>query len=319
MIRLDLKNAAAATILLFAATIFVCGQDASPTPDLETILKNADEQAQNYRLEFKNLLSEEKKTFETFDKNGDRKKRTVVESNFIIFQSLNDESVSSEYRSVVKVNDKNLGDTEKRSNDLFEQLARASSVKQELEKIQKESSRYDKNLQITGLTLLQTPILADYARPFFDFKLTNRENTDGADVFVVEYRQTKPSPYVLIDERADESKKITIGFDLGLPKILNKSNVFLRGKLWIDAQTFQIRREERELTGQTDGAAGTLILFRGEFEYQPSDFGILVPRKITYSYFQVKSKDNNVSAKLDTRATFEYAKFRKSRVEVKID
>jgi hypothetical protein len=305
------------TFLIFILAGFSFGQTLPQTADLETILKNAEKQTQNYREAFKNLLSEETKTFETFDKNGSLKKRSVVESNFMIFQSLKDESVSSEYRGVVKVDGKAVGDFEKRSSDLFEQLAKAKSVRQELEKIQKENSRYDKNLAINGLTLFQAPVLAEKLRAYFEFKLSAQET----GVYVLEYRQTKPSPYILLEEKADDDQKISLKYDLDLPKSVNRSSLLLRGKLWIDAQTFQIRREERELTANIKNGSNALIFFREEYEYQPSDFEILVPKKIVYTFFKVKSGDDgaSVSTNQEIKATFEYGKFRKSRVDIKID
>lgn len=318
MFELNLKNAGSVIFFILLSAVFAFGQTTNPPVDLETILENAESQTKNYRDEFKNLLSEETKTFEIFDKSGSVKKHTVVESNFIIYQSSKDESVSTEYRNVFKVDGKPVGDSEKRTTELFEKIAQAESVQQELERIKKESSRYDKTIEIDGLTLLQSPILAEYSRPFFDFKLQGREMSGGADTYIVEYRQAKPSPYILIDEPTKDRTKLTLGFNLDLPDALNKSNLFLRGKLWIDAQTFQIRREERELTAQVESSAKPLVIFKSEFEYQPSDFGIFVPKKMAFTYFEIKSKDKGreITAKLDTKATFEYAKFSKSDVEV---
>lgn len=324
MFELNLKKTGSIIFLTLFTAIFVSGQTPTPTAtpaDMETILKNVEEQTKNYREEFKNLLSEETKSFELFDKNGQVKKRSVVQSNFIIFQSLKDEKISSEYREVFKVDDKNIGDTEKRSNDLFEQLSKAKSVRQELEKIQKESSRYDKHLEISGLTLFQSPILTGGVRESFEFRIAGNEAIDGANILIIEYRQIKPSPYILIDEKSADESRAVLNFNLDLPKPLNKSNVFLRGKLWIDAQTFQLRREERELTANLENNAKPIVILRDEYQYQPSDFGILVPKKITYAFYLIKSKDKgaSVTANLDTKATFEYGKFRKSNIDVKIE
>lgn len=299
---------------LFISAVSGFGQ--AQTPEVETIINRADDQTEKYIGEFKDLLADETKTFELFDKNGNQKKRTVVQSRFLIFQSLRDEKVSSEYRDVVRVDDKVVKEADKRSSDLFAQLKNAESVRKELERIERESSRYDKNLQINGLTLFQTPVLGEDYRPYFEYRLADpaRSSFDGADVYVIEYRQTKLSPYVLINEEGDGDQMVF----MGLPKSLDKANVFLRGKLWIDAATFQIRREERELYLQSAGAP--LTIFRGEFEYKPSEFEILVPQRIVYNYYEVKTKDKgrNVSATLNTRATFEYANFKRGRVDVQI-
>ena len=320
MIKFTLQN-----IIFILSFLLICASIATAQeqtqPDLDTILKNADAQTQNYREEFKNLLADETKTFEIYDKNGDLKKSSVVKSNFIIFQSAKDQSITSEYRDVYNVDGKAISDNQTRANDLLNQLAKSSSVEQELKKIQKESLRYDKNLEITGLTLLESPILEDYARPYFDFKLAGREVVDNSEVYVVEYQQTKPSPYVVINkESSADAKKLystVLNYDLDLPKSFNVSNIFLRGKLWIDAKTFQVRREENELTAQT---ANPIVVFKSNFEYQPSEFGILVPRQISFVNYRIKKtgKDNQISAVKDTKVEFVYSKFKKANSDVQI-
>ena len=324
MFKLKLKKAFSPVIFTLLSAVFASGQTPTPTPaptpvDLETILKNANAQTLNYREEFKNLLSEETKTFETFDKNGNLKKRTVIESNFIVYQSAKVQNYVTEYRYVFKVDGKLVGDSEERTTELFEKIAKSDTAEQELARIQKESSRYDKTLDIIGLTVFQTPILADYSRPFFDFKLAGRETNGGREVFVVEFRQTKRSPYILIDEKNPDTAKYGLTYNLDLPDSIKKSDVLLRGKLWIDAETFQLLREERDLTLQTENSPTPLFLLRNEFEYQPSDFKIFVPKRIALTYYELKSKDKGrqISTVLNTKATFEYAKFSKSEVEVK--
>ena len=308
------KNIIFAGFFLLICSLFVSAQTENQ-PNLEAILKNAAEKTQNYREEFKNLLAAETKTFQIYDKSGNVRKSAVVESNFIIFHSAKDESVTTEYRDVYKVDGKTVNDNQTRANDLLTQLAKSDSVEQELKKIQKESLRYDKSLIINGLTLFQSPILEDYARPFFDFKLAGRDVVNDSEVYVVEYQQTKPSPYVLINEEKSAEKRLSLGFNLDLPKSLNKSNVFLRGKLLVDAKTFQIWREDRELTAQT---ADPIIILKTDFEYQPSEFGILVPKKISFVHYDVKKKDGQISAVKDAQVDFTYSKFRKANSDVQI-
>lgn len=292
----------------------------APTPvALETIVSEAEKQTGNYQLEFKNLLGEEIKTFETFDKNGKSKKRTNVESNFIVYQSPKDETQVTEYRNVVKVDGKTVGDSDRRATALFEQLSNSASAQQELENIQKESSRYDKTLEISGLTLNQVPVLAEHIRPFFDFRLDGQETVDGSDVYVVSYRQKSKSPFVIFNNDQIKPDKLFLSFEVELPKAIKDPNAFLRGKLWIDKQTYQIRRERRELTIQPAEASSPLVINETELEYQPSEVGILTPKRIVFIDYNVKSKDKgaNLSAVLDTKATFVYTKFTKSDVEVK--
>ncbi len=310
------RNIIFAGVFLLICSVFVSAQEENQL-NLETILRNADEKTQNYREEFKNLLAEETKTFEIYDKKGNLKKSSVVESNFIIFQSAKDRNVTSEYRDVYKVDGKVVSDNQTRANNLLSQLAMSNSAEQELKKIQIESLRYDKSLIISGLTLLQSPILEEYIRPYFDFKLTGRDVINNSEVYVVEYQQTKPSPYILINEKKSSDDKISLGFNLDLPKTSNKSNVFLRGKLWIDAKTFQLWREERELIAQT---ANPTVILKTDFEYQPSEFGILVPKQISLINYRIKKngKDSQIFAVKDTQVDFSYSKFKKANSDVQI-
>lgn len=320
MTKFNVQNTTVVVLILLICAIFASAQEENQ-PSLDTILKNADEKTENYREEFKNLLAQETKTFEIFDKNGNLKKSSVVESNFIIFQSAKDQKVASEYRDVYKVDGKAVGDNQMRANELLTQLAKSDSVEQELKKIQKESLRYDKNLEVTGLTLYQSPILEEYERPYFNFKLAGRENFNNAEVYIVEYQQTKPSPYIIINNESIAEKtlkdSLSLSFNLDLPKSVSRSDVLLRGKLWIDAKTFQLWREERELTAQSESP---LVILKTDFEYQPSEFGILVPKQFSLVQYRVKKgeKGSSLAAVKDTQIGFAYSKFKKAGSEVQI-
>ena len=305
------------TILICAFTNFAFGQTNSPLADVATIVQKAEAQTEVYVEEFKNLLATETKTFEQFDKNGAVKKQSVIEANFIVYQSLRDKNIISEFRNIIKVDGKSVADKERTPDEFFAQIQKTGSIEKELQKIQKESSRYDKNLEIQGLTLLQAPVLSDNIRPYFDFQLVSTETIQGNEVFVVSYRQTKKSPYISVNEKDSKTSELSLNFKLDVPDALKKSGVFLRGKLWIDAKTFQLWREERELTAQT---ANPLVILRTDFEYQPSDYGILVPKQISLVQFNVKkgSQKNQFTTIKNTKVNFDYSRFTKTNVEVKI-
>ncbi len=303
-------------VLIFTFTVFAAAQETSAALDLGIVLTKADEQTKNYQEEFKNLLSEETKTFEEYKKDGKVKDRSVVESNFIVYQSLKDANRATEFRNVVRVDGKAVGDSEKRATGFFERLANSASIANELQEVQKESSRYDKTLEISGLTLLQAPILDANLRPYFDYKLVGQEQIEGNYVYVIEYRQTKKSPFVLLNQAANSTDALSLNFEADLPGALKDATALLRGRLWIDTNTFQVWREERELTAQPREITETVVLNKGEFEYQKSDFGILVPKRISLSDFAVKKKDKRFDSFLETKVSFEYRKFSKSNVEV---
>jgi len=289
-----------------------------PILTIETILPEAEKQAINYQQTFLNLLGEETKTFEDFDRNGQPKNSRVIVSNFIVYQSAKDENIITEYRNITKVDGKSVSNTDKRIQDFFEELGKSASIEQELERIQKESSRYDKNLDISGFTLLQAPTLSENIRPAFDFRLEGHDTIEGNDVFVISYQQKTKSPYIFFNVEKPASDKLFINYNYDLPNSLKDSaNPLMNGKLWIDAQTFQVRREERRLTIQTAELKNPVTVIENEFEYQKSDLGILTPKRITLTDYAVKNKKKEISAVKNSKATFEYKNFSKADVEVK--
>ncbi len=227
-------------------------QPAPSPPNLETILTEAEKQVVNYQQTFKDLLAVETKTFEDYDKNGEIDERSVVESNFFVYQSSKDEKSSSELRNITKVNDKLIPESQERANRFLAELQKAKTVEKELEKIQDEGQRYDKSVEISGFTLYEAVVLASNMRPVFDFKMISTEDFEGRAVYVISYQQTSKSPYITVNEKTlKERDGVFTDFDVSLPGGLKKNDKFLRGKLWIDAETFQIWREESLLTVQT--------------------------------------------------------------------
>lgn len=304
-------------ITLFAVGIFAQTPTPTPTADLETILTEADKQTDFYQQTFKDLLATETKTFEKFDKNGELKDETAVESIFLVYQSVKDANKTVELRNVVKVDNKLVPDSQTRADKFLSELQKASTAEKELEKIEKESLRYDKTLRIIGFTLNQAIALSANLRPIFDFKLLGTENIQGNEVYVVSYQQTKKSPFILINKNAGDINEAYTEYDIDIPGALKKNDVFLRGKLWIDARTFQLWREERQLAIQT---SEPLVAIETVLEYSPSEYEILVPQKITFTENKIKkiSKTDDYGAAKNLQAAFDYSKFRKTNVEVNI-
>jgi hypothetical protein len=300
---------------VFSFIFFAFGIGFSFGQDLETILKNADAQTVVYTEGFKDLITKETKTFESYKQNGDLSKRNIIESNFLVYQSERDASVVSEFRNVVKVDGKPVSEKNRTPEEFFSQIQKTGSVEKELEKVKKESLRFDKTLEIQGLTLLQAPVLSNNFRQFFEFDLLGKEKIGGREVYVIAYKQMRKSPYVLINEKG-KSNDLSLSFDINLPGSIKKSDVFLSGKLWIDAENFQLRREERNLSARRENP---VLLMKTDFEYQPSEYGFLVPKQITLVQFNTKNYRKNPSASIkDLQVSFDYSAFTKTNVEVEI-
>jgi hypothetical protein len=321
---MNLGNTITAAFFIFTFSIFVFAQNPplpeasptpAPTPTLQEIIDKAEAQTRVYVETFKNLLSEERKTFEIYDKRGEIKKRRNVVSTFIVYPLSKDENQITEFRNVVAVDGKNLEKTDQRAQDFFEQIVKVESSKKELEKLQDESLRFDQDIYISGLTLFQSLVLSQDLRSFFEFNIEGKEQIAGTETYVVSYRQTKQSPYITINsEKERDGGKLTQNFDIQVDK-KSDLNERMRGKLWIDADTFQIRREQREVTIQPEGFVSPMVVIEDNFEFQKSDFGILTPKKITHLHYRVKLKDK--AAVKEGKVIFEYEKFTKPDVEVK--
>jgi hypothetical protein len=289
----------------------------SPAPvSLETILTEAEKQTLIYRNNFNNLLAEEIKTFEDFDKNGEIKKTRRIESNFLVYQSVKLPEANTEYRNVTKVDGKPIGNAEKRAEDFFKDVLNSSSSEKELEKIQKESSRYDTNLEIKGLTLHQAPVLASHIRAGLNFTLAGEETLENRSVYVIDYIQNNKIPYVVFDNSKTTPGKLFLRYSLDLPKQFRKNEPFLSGRLWIDKETFQVLAEQRNVSVRLENKSEPVTVMAMSFNYQFSELGVLTPKKIVLTDYNIRIRKDEFSVAKGNIATFEYTKFSLSDVEV---
>lgn len=284
-------------VSIFAVKGVIFGQNVAE-PSIEQLLEKASEQGMLYTDIFKNLTAEETKNIELYDKQENVEKKQKIISTFIIYETVNNEIPTAEFRNVLWVDGKPIKNNEKRAQKFFEKIVKAESSEKELRKLADESLRYDLS-KYYGFTLYKGIILAKNLMPYFDFEIAGKDDFAGNDVYVVKYRQTKESP----DLKIDSGKN-----DIEL-------NARLNGLLWIDANTFQIWREERERTVQPEIFKKPVVTTQETYEYQKSEFGILTPKKITLTSYAVKilSKTSVKNASV----TLEYGKFSQPETEVK--
>lgn len=281
----------------------------------EDILINAAHQASNYSETFKNLLTEEIKVFEAFDKNGGKKIKRTVGSTFIVYGLQNPDGQIVEFRNVTTVDGKPIGSTENRTQSFFEKVANAANSVKEREQLADESLRYDPEIKINGLTLFQAVPLTTKVRPVLEFTRLPDETRDGRKLIVLAYKQVKPSPAIrIVTDNKTSPTEAAMEFDLDL-KIEPVGTERLRGTFWIDAETFQTRREIRELTAQPENFPAPVVISKSEFSYADSLLGILTPATIVYTDYNLDKK--NRVAVPDLRVTFTYSKFSRADVEVK--
>jgi hypothetical protein len=286
-------------------------QDARPQPDskqneaqLDSLLNQAAMRTREYTNVFKDLMAEERQTIELYDANGLLLRSRRLLSDFVVYQSQLDSAQMVEYRNVREVDGVTVSSQQERALDLAQRLVKVDSVSKELDRIDREASRYDLNYSVKGYTLNQAMALQKEVREAFKFELAGREMIDGQEVIVVNYEQVKAHPQ--------------IQFNLSLPKVKSSAPVY-KGRLWIDARTAQLWREEREIILRLPKITDPVAIMRFEFYYRPSKFKILVPQRITFttlgSIKRVEGKPPVLSP--GGRVRFEYGQFEVFDVTVK--
>jgi hypothetical protein len=268
---------------------------------LTELIRSGSLRTSEYRAKFKDLSAEEQQEIEEYDGEGKLKRQRRVTSDLIIYQSQLDTSLAAEYRNVRMVDGVAVAKRDERLMNLFKRLAKADSVKKELDRINRESQRYDLAVSFHGLTLNEGLLLDESLRAF-QFAIVGREQLNGRAVIVLQYQQVAQSP----------------GFTtkLSLPSMLKDAEPLYRGRMWLDAETAQLWREEREFTLRHPSVATPLIFMRFEFEYVRSRFGILTPRRIVVSAYNNgrMGADRVPQLLLGGKVTFEYSSF--TRFEV---
>lgn len=281
--------------------------EASP----QEIVNGGRESTAAYLDTFKNLLAQEKRTFEIFDAKGGVKKKKTVESTFIVYQLTKDEGRVAEFRNVTAVDGKPVADADKRAREFFEKVVASDNAQKEFERISEESSRHDEDFAVNGLTLFQATALSEDLRGKFRYTMAGRESIGGKNVYVLLFEQMHPDDAIGVNTpAASHNYDIEIEGDKTA-----KLNARIRGKLWMDTMTFGIRRELRERTIQPLGFAVPMVVAENLLEYTDSEFGILTPKTLSHLQYRVNLKDQK--AIKDTRITFEYGKFTKPDVEVR--
>lgn len=270
----------------------------SDQADVQELIRRATIQVKEYETRFTDLTAEEEQIVEEFDAQGKLEKQRRISSDLFIYQSQLDPTEMFEYRDVKSVNGVPVTKREARLVSLLNKATKADSLKKEFDRIQGESQRYDLRNSYYGMTLKQGVTLDEKGRDAFQFKLAGREQVNGHDAIVVEYHQVSQTP--------------AHAFDLkNLPGPLKGAVPFYRGRLWLDAETTQIRREVRELMLQLPSLDHPLNFFRFDLDYADSRFGFLTPRRIMITYFSRGrlGADKKPVTMLGAKTTFEYGAF----------
>jgi hypothetical protein len=283
--------------------------------EMKMFLTTATEKTSEYSNVFKNLTVEEIKTFEIFHKDGKIKTRKKIFSDLIIYEPENTKGSLGEFRNVREVDGEKIKNSEKRTERIFAELANAKSFEEELNKLNKESSRYDANLSIYGVTSQQYVPLNSNIISSFKFEVIGTENIEGKEAFVIKFQQTSATPNLV--------------FNIKAPDYFEISNTFYRGTIWLDLKNHRILRLITEVTLESAKFTEPFVMIRQEYYYQPGDFEIYLPRKIVSENFNpqgdtdikflLKTGKAKLLPQLQTRLIMEYKNFSKFDVTVKFN
>lgn len=285
--------------------------------ELEQLLANAHRAKTQYTEKFKNLSAEELKTNKYYRKDGSLDETRVIKSLFIVYQSPRDGRID-EFRNVTEYNGKNVSRSDEKITDFFEKLAKVKSEAKEIEKLREESNRFDGRVHSWGMTLDQeTPF--GRLRPYFDIKIIGQEKIEGRERIVLEYSQIKPTTLIMANP-TDEENKLSNGrqYNTFLPDNFRPTNPRMSGKIWLDAETAQIWRNEFKITLYPASLNKGVVTTEIFYQYQPSKFGILVPQSFRFVGYKLEGKDDRtLRVTKSSDRLFEYSNFAEINTEIK--
>jgi hypothetical protein len=304
--------------LLFAMFFFPrrAAQQSLPSPpqnqiaptmsaaELNELLARAAARTLEYKDAFRNLTAEETQFVEVFDASGQLERRRQFISDLIVYESQLDAAIATEYRNVRMVDGRVVSRRNERALNLFEQLNNARTIREELRRIERESSRYDIDFRVRDLTINQGFAHLENLRPSFRFEIAGSEQIEGRDHIIVSYQQIAPNPNI-------SSRLVS-----GLPAEFQPPNPLYRGRLWLDRETAQIRRAVQELTINPPTADQPIVVIRSQYFYTESEHGILVPRRIMFEFLNRirRRPDRTNEFAIGGRITLEYGTFTRFRV-----
>jgi hypothetical protein len=251
----------------------------------------------------RNLTAEETRLTELFDKNGRVSKRRQIISDLVIHAAGTD--TLAEFRSIRVVDGKPIKGGESRLESLSTKLAVANSLTNELEIVDRESSRYDLDeMRMKGMALNQAwPLEEDQFRRAAQFTRGGTAAISGRDTVIVNYE--------IESTESSQSRN--------LHELLKPARVFVRGRIWIDLETAEIWKYEMDTMVQETPSSEPLAWDHMEFDYVPSSFGVPTPRRIVWvSNSTITREKGKLRLSPKGRVTAEYGTFKRFGTDVEI-
>jgi hypothetical protein len=273
----------------------------APAPaEIDALVTRVVDAAREYKNTFLNLVVEETRLTELFDESGRLDKRRAVVSDLIVYTS-HDSRSTAEYRDVRSVDGKPVAKRNTRALELLTRAPQSTSVEKELDLINRESQRYDLEFKFFGFTINQAGLELQ-TREKYRIDWGGRDQIGGHDVLILDYQDMTRDK-----TRMNAAFYTHSGF----------SSSFYSCRLWIDAASAQLRRSRCELEGIHPELTEPVTIFRTESAYTESRFGILVPERAVYEWYETAEQKKNQPPKYfrRARATSTLGVFRQFEVE----
>ena len=277
---------------------------AAPQVSAADFLEVASQEVQKYIDAFGDLTADETRTIEIFDEHGFPRKSRTMTSSLVVYRLQSDAKQVIEYRDVATIDGKPVNDHAERAVKIWQELSRAHSPQEEAGRVVEESERFDYGVKETGLTLNQGLPLRKECRGDFDFHEEPSTTIDGHAVRVFSYVQRNPCQ----DSAAE--------YALAVPQEYVGAPFVHTGRLWLDAATTQIVREERNVNvGNADASQWRIAHM--QFDYASSTFGLLLPAAIRIEIFYPEMSTGMIARNpMVTRITQSYGSFSRFQVTV---
>ena len=121
-----------------------------PAKEIDQIVGRVLEANTAYVQTFRSLVAEETKDIEQFDKSGRVTKRRRIVSDLLIYQPTRGAATPVEYRDTQTVDGKAVKGRSERALALVQRATHAASLERELQVIDRENQRYDRNYRVAG-------------------------------------------------------------------------------------------------------------------------------------------------------------------------
>jgi hypothetical protein len=274
------------------------------TAQLEELLDKASALKDKYEALFRDLTAEEKRVLEFYDKKkGKVVKRRRIVSDLIVYASQQNPDRVTEYRNIREVDGKPVNNQLERVEKLFDRVFNADSPDKELDRINRESLRYDIGAGFYGYTIFNAIATLGKFRSFFTYEFAGRERMGEQELVVIKFEQT-------------EFMKNMFGLQKDYEK-LNVTGPLMRGQYWLDPQTGRLRREHHEIFFRDNDRPRTFKAIEVDYDFTSGEQGIWLPQRILFKYFQPLKSDKGIPVEmfLKMSVTSEFGPFR--RFEVK--